>query len=63
MKNAIIVALGIALVVVGCSSQSKADDKGYREFDTTWAHCVLVKDGGYNGNSPALSCVPNGKIL
>jgi len=63
MKNAIIIALASLAIVSGCSSQSKADDKGYTEFDTTWAHCVLVKDGGYNGNSPALSCVPNGRAL
>ena len=63
MKNALIVILAMLAITSGCSNQSKADDKGYTEFDTTWAHCVLVKDGGYNGNSPALSCVPNGKVL
>lgn len=63
MKNAIIISLYLTLIVCGCSDQTKADDKGYTEFDTTWAHCVLVKDGGYNGNSPALSCVPNGRAL
>jgi len=63
MKNAIIIALYIPLVIGGCSDQTKAGDKGYTEFETTYAHCVLVKDGGYNGNSPALSCVPNGRAL
>jgi uncharacterized protein YceK len=63
MKNAIAVSLYLTLILGGCSDQTKADDKGYQEFDTAYAHCVLVKDGGYNGNSPALSCVPNGKVL
>ena len=61
MKNAIIIALALLAIISGCSNQSKADDKGYTEFETTYAHCILVRTGGYNGNSPALACVPNGK--
>jgi hypothetical protein len=47
-------------ILLGVSSDRPAHAQGkpYDEFDTTWAHCVLVKDGGYNGNSPALACIP-----
>jgi hypothetical protein len=58
MKNAIVVALYLTLIVGACSDQTKAFDKGYQEFDTTYAHCILVKTGGYNDNAPALSCIP-----
>jgi hypothetical protein len=54
MKTALIVLLSLA--AISCT-KSQASDKGYDEFDTAYMHCVKV-EGGYNGNSPALSCIP-----
>lgn len=56
MKNTIIIALYLPLIVGGCSDQSRDDAKGYREFDTTYAHCVEVFGDSYGALS--LSCIP-----
>jgi hypothetical protein len=53
--------LGLAAALSINHTPARADGSKWEEHDTEWAHCLLVKDGGYSGNSPALSCVPKEK--